>query len=60
MHPGIWLPIALTLFPAVLLLPGTQPVRTPVRMLSYVIALAPAGWYGVRAFGPRAHRRRPG
>ncbi|QDT15481.1 hypothetical protein [Alienimonas californiensis] len=51
----MWLPLALTLFPAILILPGTQSLRLPLRMLSYGIAAAPAAWYGVSVLGRRAH-----
>ncbi|MFH5806853.1 hypothetical protein [Alienimonas sp. DA493] len=50
----MWLPVALTTFPAILLLPGTQSLRVPLRMLSYAVAVAPAAWYGLSLFDRRA------
>ena len=54
-HPGVWLPLGLTFLPAVLLLPGTQPVRLPVRMSSYALGAAPLALFGMSLRGRGAH-----
>ena len=56
-----WFILSQTFLPAVLYLPGTQPLRVPIRMASYGISLAILAYYWVvmRSISRRSFRPHP-